>query len=203
MLLLKNINRDSLRKTSAKFIEIPIARVLSKMGISPNMITFFGLILSCLAAYFISVQSFGLAGLALLISGIFDLLDGTLARITDTASKFGSLWDSVIDRVSEGVVLFGFLLLALQKDDFLLAILAYVAFGTAFLVSYARARSEGLGITGVVGVMTRPERVGVIVIGLFSGFVSVALAIIAVFSTFTAIQRLIFSFRNVNRQNSN
>ena len=124
MLFLRNINRDSLRKTSAKFIEIPIARVLSKMGISPNMVTFFGLILSCVGAYFISVQSFGLAGLALLISGVFDLLDGTLARITGTASKFGSLWDSVIDRVSEGVVLFGFLILALQRDDFLLAILA-------------------------------------------------------------------------------
>lgn len=201
MTFLKYINRDNLRQASAKYIEIPIARVLSAVGISPNMVTFFGLILSGVAAYFISIQSFGLAGLALLISGIFDLLDGTLARLTGRASKFGSLLDSVIDRVSEGVVLFGFLVLALKNDDFVLAILAYIAFGTGFLVSYARARSEGLGVTGVVGIMTRPERVGVIIIGLFSGFVSTALAIIAVFSTLTTIQRFIFSLRNADRQN--
>ena len=201
MTFLKYINRDNLRQASAKYIEIPIARVLSAVGISPNMVTFFGLILSGVAAYFISIQSFGLAGFALLISGIFDLLDGTLARLTGRASKFGSLLDSVIDRVSEGVVLFGFLVLALKNDDFVLAILAYIAFATGFLVSYARARSEGLGVTGVVGIMTRPERVGVIIIGLFSGVVSTALAIIAVFSTLTTIQRFIFSLRNADRQN--
>ena len=133
MTFLKYINRDNLRQASAKYIEIPIARVLSAVGISPNMVTFFGLILSGVAAYFISIQSFGLAGFALLISGIFDLLDGTLARLTGRASKFGSLLDSVIDRVSEGVVLFGFLVLALKNDDFVLAILAYIAFATGFL----------------------------------------------------------------------
>lgn len=196
MSFLRNIKRDRLRQFSAKFFEIPVARILSLVGISPNIITFLGLILSCMAAYLIVVESFGLAGLALLISGIFDLLDGTLARLTGVASKFGSLLDSLIDRISEGVVLFGFLILALNKDDFTLAILAYLAFATSFFVSYARARSEGLGISGVVGVMTRPERVGVIVIGLFSGFVSVALAVITVLSALTTIQRLVFSSRN-------
>jgi CDP-diacylglycerol--glycerol-3-phosphate 3-phosphatidyltransferase len=198
MVFFKNIKRDSLRKISAEFFEVPAARILSSVGISPNMMTFFGLILSCIAAYFVAVHNFGLAGIALLFSGIFDLLDGTLARITGKASNFGALLDSLVDRVSEGIVLFGFLVFALNRDDTTLAMLAYVAFATSFFVSYVRSRSEGLGISGVVGIMTRPERVGVIVIGLFSGFVSVALAIIAVLSVLTTIQRLVFSSKTID-----
>lgn len=200
MVSIGKINREHLRGLSTQFLEAPLARGLARLGISPNLVTLFGLVLSGLAAYLITLDRFILAGAILLLSGVFDLLDGSLARLTGKVSKFGSLLDSLVDRVSEGILFFGFLVLSLDNADVTLAILSYAAFAGSVFVSYARARSEGLGIKGVVGIMTRPERVAVVVIGLFTGLVSFSLAIIVLFSGITTLQRLIFAARTDSSQ---
>ena len=106
----------------------------------------------------------------------------------------GALLDSVVDRVSEGVVLFGVLWLALDRDDGTLSLLTYVALLGSILVSYVVARAQGLGATRAVGLMTRPERVAALAVGLLTGYVTIAVAFIAALATLTAGHRLVYGW---------
>ncbi len=194
--------RDSARQAVADYIERPVARLLARLGLTPNLVTLAGLAIAGAGAYMIAIGHWWGGGLIVLFAGVFDLFDGALARATGKVSDFGALLDSTIDRVSEAVVLLGLLAYYLSTDDDLGSILVYVALVGSIMVSYMRARSEGLGIDCKVGVMTRPERVAAIGIGLIVGHwqpvvVMAVLGVIGALTTVTAVHRLIHTSRMI------
>lgn len=194
--------RDDARRLLNNYVERPVASALASVGMTPNMVTFVGLAIAVLGAWLISVGQWWGGGLVVLFAGIFDLFDGALARATGTASDFGALLDSTIDRVSEAVVFFGLLLYYVSDDDDLGAALVFAAIIGSLMVSYMRARAEGLGIECKVGVMTRPERVaavgfGLIIAHFFPVVMIAVLAVIATLTTLTAIHRLIHTARSI------
>jgi CDP-diacylglycerol---glycerol-3-phosphate 3-phosphatidyltransferase len=123
------------------------------------------------------------------------MLDGALARMTGKASRFGALLDSVFDRLSEAAVLFGVLLYALDRGHDDQAALAFAAIVGSLMVSYVRARAEGLGVTMTDGLFTRPERVIVLGVALLVGWLTPALWLLAVLTLLTAFQRLYLGAR--------
>ena len=139
------------------YLERPVTGVLAKMGVSPNMVTFAGLLGAGVSAWLISEGMLWAGGVVMLLAGVLDLFDGSLARSTGKESPFGALLDSVVDRVSEIVVLLGLLIHYARSDSLEGTVLVYLAVGGSVMVSYLRARSEGLGIDCKVGIMTRPE----------------------------------------------
>ncbi len=197
------MNRTTARKAISEYLEIPVARFLARLGLSPNAVTLFGLIVAGSSAFLLSIGQLWGGGVVLLISGIFDLFDGALARATGKASKFGALLDSTVDRVSEAVILLGLLVFYIRDDSTEGTVLVYLALAGSIMVSYLRARSEGLGIECLVGVMTRPERVATLGIGLIVGhwWPTVVLAVlgaIAGLTLFTSVQRLFHSWRTLD-----
>jgi len=139
------------------------------------------------------------AGVILAISGSLDSIDGALARMTGSASSAGALLDSVVDRLAEGIVLLGGLLLALDTNDATLATLVYIAFAGSMLVSYVAARSQSLGSQQVVGIMTRPERIIVLTVGLLVGYLTIAIWVIAILAPLTALHRFIHSWNKLQK----
>ncbi len=194
------IDRTKLRQATARFFEQPIARTLMRLKIGPNAVTLFGLVLASVAAYLIAIDELVWGGVALAISGALDSVDGALARMSGTASPAGALMDSVIDRVSEGVVLLGVLILALDTDDTTLATLVYIAFAGSMLVSYVVARAQTLGSPRSVGIMTRPERVIVLAVGLMAGYLTIAIWIIAILAPLTALHRFLHGWNHLRKE---
>ena len=194
------IGRDQARQAVADYVETPVARLLNRLGLTPNVVTLIGLAIAGGSAYLISIGQWWGGGVVVLIAGVFDLFDGALARTSNRVSRFGALLDSVVDRVSEAVVLLGLLAYYVARDDDVGAIVVYVAVIGSIMVSYLRARSEGLGIDCKVGVMTRPERVGALGVGLIVGHIVpevmlVVLGAIAVLTLVTAVHRLAHTWR--------
>ena len=148
------------------------------------------------------------AGLVVLLAGFFDILDGALARSTNRATRFGAVLDSTLDRLAEAVLFFGILGLFLftGEQSFLFTsltqewsvLLVFVTLLGSFLVSYIRARAEALGLSCPVGFFTRTERVIVLALGLLLNQVTVALAVIALFSFITVSQRLLYVWQQKN-----
>ena len=196
------MGRDSARQAVADYVERPVARLFARLGLTPNSVSLIGLAIAGGGAYVIAIGNWWAGGLIVLFAGIFDLFDGALARATGKVSDFGALLDSTVDRVSEAVVLLGLLAYYLSKDNDLGSMLVYVALVGSIMVSYMRARSEGLGIDCKVGVMTRPERVAAVGIGLIVGHwvpvvVMVVLGVIGALTTVTAIHRLFHTSRMI------
>ena len=198
------MNRASIRQAINAYVELPVARGLARLGVSPNAVTFAGLAGAGVSAYLISEGLFWAGGVAMLLAGILDLFDGALARATGQDSDFGALLDSVIDRVSEIVVLLGLLLFYTRNGSVEGSVLVYLAVGGSIMVSYLRARSEGLGIECKVGIMTRPERVAALGFGLIIGHwlpnvVLAVLGAIAALTILTTAQRLFHTWRSLKR----
>ena len=194
------IGRDEARRALSNYVETPVALFLGRVGLTPNLVTIIGLLIAGVAAYLIGVGLWWAGGLVALFAGIFDMFDGALARNTGRASDFGALLDSTIDRVSEAVVLLGVLAYYLAGDNDMGAMLVYGALVGSIMVSYMRARSEGLGIECKVGVMQRPERVALTGLGLIVAHwipvvMLVVLGIIAALTTLTAVHRLVHTWR--------
>ena len=197
------MNRTSVRRALSTYLEAPAARFLARLGLSPNALTLLGLAGAGGSAFLLSTGHLLAGGIVFLASAVLDLFDGALARATDRVSSVGALLDSVADRVSEMVVLLGLLLFYLHRSSMEGVLLVYLALGGSVMVSYLRARAEGLRVDCRVGVMTRPERVGVLGIGLLVGHwwltgVAVALGIVAGLAFLTSIQRLIHVMRAVD-----
>lgn len=162
----------------------PFIKVLIKLGITPDMITFFGFVLNIVSTgvliYGAEVgdrenhRFIGYAGFIILIAGAMDMVDGRLARLSNTAHPAGALYDSVLDRYSELVMFFGFCYYTVTQNYLLTSIFCFVAMIGSIMVSYTRARAEGLGVNASVGLMQRPERILLVAISsilltLFSG----------------------------------
>jgi CDP-diacylglycerol--glycerol-3-phosphate 3-phosphatidyltransferase len=192
--------RDALRSAAGRYLEQPLAAGLSRLGISPNVATLLGLVLAGVAAYFAATGRLQLAALFVLAGALFDMVDGALARRAGLVSKRGAFLDSTADRVSEGAILLGLLVYFLDPGtadkpgtaDRTAAVLTFVAFAGSVMVSYVRARAEGLGLGGTTrfeGLFTRSERVAVVAIGLAVGQPLIVVWILAVGTPLSALQR--------------
>ena len=189
--------RAQLRAVFLRYVEVPGARVLQALGFSPNSITILGFSVSLAGAALVGA-GFPLAGGALFLTGgILDLMDGALARLTGRVTRFGALLDSVMDRLGEAALFLGMAIYGLRADlsegkllfFVTVLILALVA---SQMVSYLRARGESLGIASEAGLMTRPERVVLLSLGVILGLrpLEIVLIIVATLSFFTLGQRL-------------
>ncbi len=185
------------RKLIAYHLTQPAAELLARTAITPNIITWFGFLITLGAAVLIATGHLFAAGWVVLIAGFFDILDGALARHTNRTTRFGALLDSTLDRLSEAVLLLGILVFYLLKDqvsaEVLLVCLALIG---SLLVSYIRAKAEALSLECQVGLFTRTERVMVLALGLLLSQIDyaliTALAIIVLFSFITAGQRVVY-----------
>lgn len=183
-------NLAELRANLALRITNPVIGILGKSGIKPDALTFTGLAINIGAAYVIATGHFPLGGILILVAGLFDLLDGALARFAQKTTKFGAILDSMVDRISEAAIFCGLLVWYMPGRSEIVLIFA-VLIGS-FLVSYIRARAEGLGLECKVGLFTRAERVIVLAVGLLVNQVVIALWILAVFVYITVVQRLVY-----------
>jgi CDP-diacylglycerol--glycerol-3-phosphate 3-phosphatidyltransferase len=190
---------EQARRTIAAGFTQPVVRLLARTPLTPNTVTWLGFLITLGAAALIVTGHSFAAGFVVLAAGLCDMLDGALARLTGRVSRFGGILDSTLDRLSEAVVLLGLLWVYLRGGQVGEGLLVGFALLGSLLVSYIRARMEGMGIECPVGLFTRPERVVVLALGLLlSGFdyaLVVALAIVTFFSYFTAAQRLIYAWR--------
>jgi len=182
---------DFLRNKFQKIL-IPVSSFFLKAGLTPNIITILGLLGNIGAALFISKGKFIIGGIVALVVGTFDAIDGTMARLSGEPSKFGCLFDSLIDRYSEMTLLLGILVHFSSINNNTGIILVYLALCGSFLVSYIRARAEGLGVEVRKGILTRVERLLVLVISLLFRQPLMGVLVIAVLANFTALQRLWF-----------
>lgn len=180
-----------LRKVFKVIID-PIAKSLLKIGITPNAITAVGFLLSSVSAFFLAQGKFTLGGIILLVAGPLDVVDGSMARLIGPVTKYGSLIDSVTDRYSELIVLGGLLYYFLGTQNSLACLLIFLAAGGSVLVSYIKARSEALGFNAKVGLLTRVERLLIMIVTLIFNIPLVGLWIIAIGANITAFQRLLF-----------
>ena len=181
--------RTQVRNVSSRYVERHVARLLQRVGISPNQLTVLGILLSGATAYLLSVGQFVPGGALLVLASALDLADGSLARLQGRATAIGALLDSTADRISEATIFLGLVWFYLSPRSISEVLLIFLALISSFMVSYLRARGESLGVDCNVGVMTRPERVLVLATGLLTGQVFVALVVIAAFSFLTALHR--------------
>lgn len=182
---------DFLRERFQKILN-SISSFFLKAGLTPNLITLLGLLGNIGAALFISKGKFIIGGIVALVVGSFDAIDGTMARLSGEPSRFGCLFDSLIDRYSEMTLLLGILIHFLSVNHNTGIILVYLALCGSFLVSYIRARAEGLGVEVTKGILTRVERLLILVISLLFRQPLMGVLIIALLGNFTALQRLWF-----------
>ncbi len=188
----------------------PVMGFLTRRRVHPNAISTVGFLVTCSSGFFFHQHHVSTAGFLILLGGLFDLVDGTVARRTGLASSFGAFYDSTLDRLSEIVVYLGLLSLyndyRLELGDVGMIYWIVLAMAGSLMISYTRSRAEGLGIDCHVGLMQRPERV--ILIGLASlifgetsmlgqrGLVlKVVIILLAVLTNLTAIQRIWWVYR--------
>src|SRR6266853_6085730 len=193
----------------ARHLVTLLIRPLARLGVTPNTLTVIGLLLSILAAVVIAQGLLVAGGLLVLFAGFFDMFDGAMARVRHASTTFGAFFDSTLDRYSESIILFGLLFFALQRpvmqdrfwpfqyEQSWMITLVFIATVGSFMVSYAKARAEGLGLECKTGLLARPERVVILAIGLLTGAVIWALVILAIFSNVTAIERIIHVCRAI------
>jgi len=171
------------------FLDIPLAPLVKRIPFSPNVLTVTGFLVTCVAALVIP-HDIRLGGIMILAGGAFDVLDGVAARTRAKATKFGAFLDSVLDRYSDS-----FLFLALawnfsERADYTGALLSIITLVGAFLISYARARAEGLGESCHVGIMERPERIILLIFGCLTGWLVPVLWAMAILTQITVVQRV-------------
>ena len=178
--------RDGVRKIMAG-----IARGAVALGLTPNAVTVMGVVPAVLSGLAFAQGRMRLGGLFLLISGIMDMLDGAVARVAGGETKFGALLDSTIDRYAEIAVYLGLALLYSYSAWALAGVI--LALCGSLMVSYVKARAEGLGLTCNTGMLQRPERLVILMVGAFIGAGSLkwAIYLIAVLANVTAFERLI------------
>ena len=198
-------------------LEMILSVVANKMvaiGITANMVTLFGFVVNLIATFYFATGRLVTSGILILFGGSFDMIDGAVARAQRNSRASGALLDSVIDRYSEGFLLLGALIYFYSLESLLGIILAFSAWFGSILVSYVRARAEGLQVTCKVGLMQRPERIillgaGTVLQGALlhkfpflqsTGMILLCtLGILTLTSHITAIHRLIFSYQELSR----
>ena len=178
-----------------------IVNGLALTKISPNVLTFLGLVINIVAACFFGFarghnadRMFFYAGLIIIGAGIFDMVDGRVARKTNQVSVFGAYFDSVMDRYSDVAIFFGLLVYYARANRFFYVVLVAFVMTTSVMVSYTRARAESLIPSCKVGFMERPERIVLVIIGALSNHMGPVLWVLAVLSTITVIHRIRYTY---------
>jgi CDP-diacylglycerol--glycerol-3-phosphate 3-phosphatidyltransferase len=191
----------------ARQFAVWLIQPLARSGVSPNTLTVIGLLLSFLAAVVLALGFLFIGGLFVLFAGIFDMFDGAMARVLHRATTFGAFFDSTLDRYSESIILLGLLVYVLQRPGFhsmfwpfaneqtWMIVFIFLAVVGSLMVSYTKARAEGLGLECKTGILARPERVVVLTVGLLTGTSIWAMAVLAVLSNLTAIERMVYVWR--------
>ncbi|HET6349120.1 MAG TPA: CDP-alcohol phosphatidyltransferase family protein [Candidatus Krumholzibacteria bacterium] len=180
---------------SARRVLDPVVGGLASFGVSPMLVSAFGLAFSLWGAVVVARGSLLGGGVFLLIAGLCDVLDGDLARRLNRASAFGAFIDSLLDRVSEFAYFGGILMYVLRRPNDVPTyepVVILIAMMGSVLTSYARARAEGLGYQCKVGVMERPERIGLLALGLIAGyrFLMAVMMLLAISTLVTVVQRI-------------
>ena len=187
--------RISLRSILDSFFVNPILFLLLKLKLTPNAVTFLGFIICCISAYFISSGSFLVGGLLVLFSGFMDIFDGALARKMELMSDRGAFLDSTFDRLSEAVVLIGLIYFFSTSNETNLVLLTSLSLVFSILISYLRARIEGLGYNSKGGFFTRPERVLVVSLGLIFFSPELTVTLLAIATTAGLFHRFLIFWR--------
>lgn len=167
----------------------PLGGLAARIPLSPNVLTIAGVIVT-LGASAVLMFHMRWGGALVLLGAFFDVLDGVVARTNGRATQFGAFLDSVLDRYSDAFIFLSISLNLYRNDNPVGAVLSLVALVGAVLVSYVRARAEGIGIDCKVGLMERPERVLLAVFGTVSGLIMPVLWILAVLTHVTVVQRI-------------
>jgi len=187
---------DALQNLFVKLLS-PLVRIFARLGLSPNMFTVAGVIITGFAAAAFLLGSLRLGGLLLLSGGFCDTIDGLLARTSGKVTRFGALLDSTVDRYAEFIMFFGISVYFISCKDYSTAAGAFLALCGSFMVSYARARAESLGFEAKMGLMQRPERI--VLIGMAALLHVTALKgviwLVAILANFTALQRIHFAYK--------
>jgi len=193
----KAVNDKTSKKTFTDYLRLwfkwvldPLAGFLIRLGLTPNMVTVLGLIGNSVGAYYLSRGDMLTGGIYVLLMTPVDALDGTMARLRGESSDFGAFVDSVSDRYSELIIYGGLLYHFLNMGEPLGGLLVFGAAAGSVLVSYVKARAEGLGYEAKGGLLTRAERYIVLAPSLVFNQLIIGLAIIAVFANITALQRI-------------
>lgn len=173
-----------------KWVLDPLGGFFNRLGLTPNMVTMLGLAGNTVGAYFLARGEMLTGGLLVLLMTPVDALDGTMARLRGESSDFGAFVDSVTDRYSELIIYGGLLYHFLEQGEPLGGILVFGAAAGSVLVSYVKARAEGLGYQAKVGLLTRVERYLVLAPSLVFNQLYLGLGIIAIFANITALQRI-------------
>lgn len=194
---------EKVKDDVAEILE-PSTQYLVEKRFTPDLLTMIGFVFNVAAAVLFGCSLYMWAGLTVLVAGIFDLLDGQVARKGKTESKFGALLDSTVDRYSEIFIWFGIAISFIRADDLWTSSAVFFALAGSLMVSYVRARVEGLGAECKVGFMQRPERiiaigVGGLIVPLIGtiGLIFVVW-LVALLGNFTALER-VFHFRKLTK----
>jgi len=177
-------------RKNLKVIFETLARIMQKLHLSPNAITLLGTLLSVLVAYLIIRNELLIAGIVYFIASVADAIDGTLARMVGQRNRFGAFWDSTLDRLSDAIVIGSIAYWAALQGNMVGLLISLAAMITSYMVSYTRARGEGLGIESKVGFGTRVERFLILLIALLLQRPIEGLALIAVLAGITTVMRI-------------
>lgn len=180
-----------------KFILNKIVGLLSRMRVTPNILTFTGVLISFWAAFEFGYGAFFQGGLVIILAGLFDMLDGGVARLSRTETRFGAFYDSVIDRYSDVIILQGLMVYYARKQMLGYVVLVGVVFMGAVLTSYARARAESLIPSCKVGFMERPERIVLLIIGALSNRMEAVLWVLAILGNWTVFDRIYYTWKEL------
>jgi CDP-diacylglycerol--glycerol-3-phosphate 3-phosphatidyltransferase len=183
---------------SNKIIRL-IVRGLALSKIHPNVLTFLGLVINIAAAALLAVGRFRVAGAVIIGAGLFDMVDGRVARETNRVTRFGGFFDSVLDRYSDLALLVGMLVWYGSINRPFYVVLTALAMTGSVMVSYTRARAENTIPTCKVGFMERPERVVLVIIGALFLRMAQVLWVIAVLANLTVVHRMIFTWQETKR----
>jgi CDP-diacylglycerol---glycerol-3-phosphate 3-phosphatidyltransferase len=176
-----------------------IVRWLALSRIHPNALTFIGLLINIWAAWLFSQGSFRWAGVVVIGAGLFDMVDGRVARATSQVTKFGGFFDSVVDRYSDLALFMGLLVYYASINRFFYIVLTAIVMTGCVMVSYSRARAECTIPKCKVGFLERPERIVLIIIGALFDRMAAVLWVTAILSNLTVIHRMIYTFQEANR----
>ena len=192
---------ENTRRLISGRIAPPLVRILIKTPLTPNAVTWIGFFITAGAAVLIVTGHLLAAGIVVVAAGLFDMLDGALARVTGRVTRFGAVLDSTLDRLCEAMLLLALAYVFARDNETVWSLLCGIAMLGSLMVSYIRARIEGLGVECKAGIFTRPERVIIMALGLLLSSLNYALVIavglLAFFSFFTVVERLIYAWRQL------
>ncbi|MFH1014876.1 MAG: CDP-alcohol phosphatidyltransferase family protein [Nitrospirota bacterium] len=181
------------------FLDKPFTPLVKKIPLNPNVLTAAGFLIT-VAAAFVLPYNVKLGGLLILAGGLFDMLDGIIARVNNRATRFGAFLDSLLDRYSDAFLFLSVAWYLASKGEHTGAFLSLGTLVGALLISYARARAEGLGESCSTGIMERPERIILLIFATLTGWLVPVLWVMLILTHFTIIQRIYYVWKLMRGQ---